>query len=153
MIVLKLFTHSLKFPLVVVESLSCVQLFATPWTTECQDSLSFTISQTLLKFMSIEGLVPSNHLIFCHPLLFLSSIFSSIRVFSNKSAFCITCPKYWSFSISPSSEYSGLISFKIDWFDLLTVQGTSGIFSSTKVQKHQFFGVLPSLRSMSHNWM
>ena len=114
MIVLKLFTHSLKFPLVVVESLSCVQLFATPWTTECQDSLSFTISQTLLKFMSIEGLIPSNHLIFCHPLLFLSSIFSSIRVFSNKSAFCITCPKYWSFSISPSSEYSGLISFKID---------------------------------------
>ena len=110
--------------IVVFHLLSHVWLFVTPWTGAPQDPLYSTISQTLLKFMSIEGLVPSNHLIFCHPLLFLSSIFSSIRVFSNKSAFCITCPKYWSFSISPSSEYSGLISFRINWFDLLAVQGT-----------------------------
>ena len=124
MIVLKLFTHSFIISFFVVESLSCVPLFVTPWTIARQDSLSFIISQTLLKFMPIEVLVPSNHLIFCHPLLFLSSTFSSIRVFPSKSALCTTCPKYWSFSISPSSEYSGLNSFRIDWFDLLAVQGT-----------------------------
>ena len=111
--------------LVVVQSLSHVQLFATLWTTACQASLSFTIFQTLLKLVSIE-LVISNYLILCHPLLFLPSVFPSIRVFSNEVALQISWPKYWSFSfsISPSNEYSGLISFRIDWFDLLAVQGT-----------------------------
>ena len=98
----------------------------TPWTAACQDSLSITNSRSLLKLMSIESVTPSNHLIFCHPLLFSPSIFASIRVFSNESALCISWPKYWSFSfsISPSSEYSGLISFRMDWLDLLAVQGT-----------------------------
>ena len=106
-----------------VQVLSRVPLFATPWTAACQASLSFGISHSLLKLMSIESAMPSNHPIFCHPLL-LPSVFPSI--FSNDSAPCITWPKYWSFSfsISPSSEYSGLISFRIDWFDLLVVQGT-----------------------------
>ena len=89
-----------------------------------QASLSFTISQSLLKLMSIESMMPSNHLILCHPLLLLPSIFPSIRIFSNESALCLRWPKYWSVSISPSNEYSGLISFRIDWFDLLAVQGT-----------------------------
>ena len=98
----------------------------TPWTAAHQASLSFTISQSLLKPMSIELMMPSNHLVLCHPLLLLPSIFPSIRVFSIKLALCIRWPKYWrfSFSISPSSEYSGLISFRIDWLDLLAVQGT-----------------------------
>ena len=111
--------------LVVVQSLSHVQLFTTPWTTVRQASLSFSISQSLLKFMSIESVMPSNHLVLCHPLLLLPLIFPSIRVFSNESVLCIRWPKYWSFSfsISPSKEYSGLISFRIDWFDLLAVQG------------------------------
>ena len=114
-----------KYPLevvVVVQSLSHVRLFATPRTATHQASLSFTISLRLLKLMSIESVMPSNHLILCHPLLLLSSIFPSIRAFSNKSALCVKWPKYWSFkfSISPSNEYSGLISFRIDWFDLLT---------------------------------
>ena len=108
---------------VVVQSLSHVRLFATPWTRVCQASLSFTISWSLLKLMSIESIMPSNHLILCNPLL-LPSIFSSIRVFSNELALCIRWPKYWNFSISPSSEYSELISFRINWFDLLAVQGT-----------------------------
>ena len=101
-------------------------LFATPWTAAHQAPLSFTISQSLLKFMSTESVMLSNHLILCHPLLLLPSIFSSIRVFSNESALCIRWPKYWgfSFSISPSSEYSGYIFFRIDWFDLLAVPGT-----------------------------
>ena len=108
-----------------VHLLSPVQLFATAWTAACQASLSNINSQSLLKLMSIESEIPSNHLIFCHPLL-LPSIFPSIRVFSSKSVLCIWWPKYWSFSlsISPSSEYSGLISFRMDWFDLLAVQGT-----------------------------
>ena len=99
---------------------------ATPWTAAQQASLSFTISQSLLKLMSIESVMPSNHLILCHPLLLLSSIFPHIRLFSSESALCIKWAKYWSlsFSISPSSEYSGLISFRIDWFGLLAVQGT-----------------------------
>ena len=110
----------------VVQSLSRVWLFATPWTIAHQASLSFTISCSLLKFMSIESKMPSDHLILCGPLLLLPSIFPSIRVFSNELTLPIRWPKYWSFSfsISPSSEYSGLISFRIDWFDLLTVQGT-----------------------------
>ena len=107
----------------VVQSLSCVQHFATQWTTACQASLSFTISQSLLKLMSIETVMPSNHLILCRPLLPLS-IFPSIRVFSNESALYIRWSKYWSFSISPSNEYSGLISIRIHWFDLLAVQET-----------------------------
>ena len=108
-----------------VQLLSCVQLFATPWTAACQASLSITNSRNLPKLMSIESVMPSNHLIFCHPLL-PPSIFPSIRVFSNKSALCITWPKYWSFSfnISPSNEHPGLISFRMDWLDLLAVAGT-----------------------------
>ena len=109
-----------------VQSLSRVWLFATPWTAACQASLSIIKSQSLPKLMSIESVMLSNHLILCHPLLLLPSIFPSIRVFSNESVLCIKWPKYWSFSfsISPASEYSGLISFRIDWLDLLAVQGT-----------------------------
>ena len=108
-----------------VQSLSCIRLFATPWTAACQASLSITKSHSLLKLISTESVMQSNHLILCRPLL-LPSIFPSIRVFSSESALRIKWPKYWSFSfgISPSSEYSGLISFRIDWFDLLAVQGT-----------------------------
>ena len=108
---------------VVVQLLSRVQLFGTPWTAACQASLSFTASWSLFKLTSIELVMPSNHLILCLPLLLLSSIFPSIRVFSNALALHIRGPSF-SFSISPSNEYSGLISFRIDWFDLLAVQGT-----------------------------
>ena len=106
--------------------LSCVQLFATRWTAVRQASLSITNSQSLLKLMSIESVMPSNYLILCRPLLFQPSIFPSIRVFSSESVLRIRWPKYWnfSFSISPSNEYSGLISFRIDWLNLLAVQGT-----------------------------
>ena len=106
--------------------LDCVQLFATPWTAACQTSVSFINSQSLLKLKSIGSEMPSNHLILCRPLLLLPSVFPSIRVFSNGLVLCIRWPKDWSFSftISPSSEYSGLSSFRIDWFDLLAVQGT-----------------------------
>ena len=109
----------------VVHSLNCVQLFVTSWTTAHRASPSFTISQSWLKLMSIESVMPSNHLIPCHPLLLLPSIFPSIRVFSKESGFCIRWQKYWSFSfhISPSNDYSGLISFRMDWLDLLEVQG------------------------------
>ena len=109
-----------------VQSLSCVRLFATPWIAARQVSLSITKSQSLLKLMSIESVIPSNHLILCCLLLLLPSIFPSIRVFSNESALRIRWPKCWSFSlnISPSNEYSGLISFRMDWLDLLAVQGT-----------------------------
>ena len=109
-----------------VQSLSRVWLFATPWTSAHQASLSITNSQSLLKLMSIKSVTPSNHPILCYPLLLLPSIFPSIRVFSSESVLCIWWPKYWSFSfsISPSNEYSGLISFRIDWLDLRTVQGT-----------------------------
>ena len=108
------------------QSLSCVRLFASPRTAACQASLSITISWSLLKLMSIQSVMPSNHLIFCCPLLLLLSIFPSIRVFSSESALHIRWPKYWSFSFSirPSNEYSGLISFRMDWFGLLAVQGT-----------------------------
>ena len=109
-----------------VQLLSGVRLFVTPWTAARQSSLFITNSEILLKLMSIESVMPSNHLILCRPLLLLPSIFPSIRVFSNESVLRIRWPKYWSFSfsISPSNEYSGLISFRIDWFDLLVVQGT-----------------------------
>ena len=111
---------------VVVQALSRVQLFATPWTAACQASLSFTISWSLLKLILIKSVTLSNHLVFCLPLLLLLSIFPSIRVFSSEPALCIRWPKYWNFgfSISPSNEYSRLISFRSDWFDLLAVQGT-----------------------------
>ena len=107
-----------------VQSLSRVQLFATPWTAAHQASLSLTNSWNLPKLMSIESVMPSNHLILCHPLLLPPSIFPSVRVFSNESALLIRLPEYWSFSISPSNEYSGLISFRMDWLDLLAAQGT-----------------------------
>ena len=107
-----------------VQQLSHVRFFVTPWTTARQASLSITNSWSLLRLMSIESVMPSNHLILCCPLLLLPPIPPSIRVFSNESALCIRWPKYCSFSISPSNEYSGLISFRIDWFDLLAVRGT-----------------------------
>ena len=118
----QLFLHSFSQ---TVQSLSCVLLFETPWIAARQASLSISNSRSLPKLMSIESVMPSNHLILCHPLL-LPSIFPSIRVFSNESALRIRWPKYWSFSfnISPSNEYSGLISFRMDWLDLLAVQGT-----------------------------
>ena len=108
------------------QSLGRVRIFVTLWSAERQASLSITNSSGLLKLMSIESVMPSNHLILCHPLLPLPSIFPSISVFSNESVLRIRCPKYWSFSfsISPSNEYSGLISFRMDWFNLLAIQGT-----------------------------
>ena len=133
---------------VVVWSPSRVWLSATPWTAAHQASLSFTVSWSLLKFMSIPLVLPSNHLILWCPLFLLPSIFLRFTVFSNDLALHIKWPKYWSFifSISPSNEYSGLISLKIDWFDL-AVQ----VFSSTTVQRHCLFGSLPSLPSGFHN--
>ena len=114
---------------------------------DCQASLSITSSWRLLKFMSVELVIPSNHLIFCCCLLLLPSIFPSIRVFSSESVLPIRWPKYWnfSFSISPSNDYSGLMSLRIDWFDLLAVQGTLKVFSNTTVQKHQFIDAQLSL--------
>ena len=110
----------------ILVQLGHVQLFATPWIAACQASLCITNSWSLLKLMSIQLVMPSNHIILCHHLLLLPSIFSSIRVFSSESVLCIRWPEYWSFSfsISPSNEYSGLISFRMDWLDLLAVQGT-----------------------------
>ena len=135
-----------------VQSFSCVRLFATPWTAACQVSLSITNSWSLPKLMSTESVISSNHLILCHPLLLLPSIFPSIRVFSNESAFWIRWPKYWSFSfnISLSNEHPGLISFRLDWLDLLAVQWTLKSLSNTTFKKHQFFGAQPSLQSKSH---
>ena len=120
---------------------SVAQSCPTSWIAGHQASLSITNSQSLLKLMSIESVMPSNHLILCHPLLLLPSIFLNIRVFSNESALCIRRPKYWSFifRISPSNEYSVLISFRIGWFDLLAVQGTLNSSHNTTVPKHQFF--------------
>ena len=107
-----------------VQLLSHVQLFATPWTAACQASLSITNSQSLLKFISVESVMPANHLIFCCPLLLPPSIFPSVRVFSNELALHIRWQKYWNFSISPSNEYSELISFRMDCLELLEPQGT-----------------------------
>jgi len=139
---------------IVVQSLNCVQPFATPWTAAHQAPLSFTFSQNLLKFMSIESVKLSNHLILCRPLLFPPSIFPNIRVFSSESALHIRWPKFWSFSfsISPSNEFSELISFRMDWFDLLEVQRAlkNQVISSTTIWKHQFLGAQPSLWSNSH---
>ena len=129
-----------------------LQLFVTPWTAARQASQSFTISWSLLKLMSIELVMTSNHLILCHPLLLLPSLFPSIRVFSSELVLHIRWPKYWSFSfgISPSSECSELISFRIDWFYLLPSKGLSRLFSNITVQRHQFFGTQPSLWSNSY---
>ena len=131
---------------IVVQLLSCVRLFATPWTVACQASLSFTISQSLLKLM------PSNHFILCRPLLLLPSVFPSIRVFSNELVHCIRWPKYWSFSFSnsPSNEYSGMISSRMNCVLSLQSKGLSGVFSNSLFQKHQFFISQLSLWSNSH---
>ena len=128
----------------VVQPLSCVRPFGTPWTAACQASLSSTI---LLEFAQIHvhWVSDANHLILCHPLLLLPSMFPSSRVFSGELAVCITWPKYWSFSNSPSNDYSRLISFRIDWFDLLAVQGTRRVFSSITIGKCKFFGAQLSL--------
>ena len=137
--------HPLSFSIVQFSSvklLSHDRLFATPWTEAHQASLSITNSQSLLKLMSIELVMPSNHLILCRPLLLLPPIPPSIRVFSNESALRMRWPKYWSFSfsVSPSKEYLGLISFRMEWLDLRAVQG----------QKHQFFGAQLSSQSNFH---
>ena len=132
--------RSMLFNISSVQSLSCVQLFVTPWTTAHHASLFFTNSWSSLTLTSIESVMPSNHLILCHSLLLLPSIFPSIRVFSNESVLHIRWPKYrsFSFSISPSNEYSGLISSRIDRLDLLAVQGLSRVLSNITVQKHEF---------------
>ena len=125
---------------------------ATPWAAARQASLSITNSQSLFKLLPIKLVMPLNHLILCHPIL-LPSIFPNIKVFSNESVLRIRWPKYWSFSfsISPSNEYSGLISFRMDWLDLLAVQGLSRVLSNTTVQKHQFLSVQLSSQSNSHS--
>ena len=135
-----------------VQSLNRIWVFATPWTAACQASLFITDSQSSPKLMSIELVMPSRHLILCCPLLLLPPIPPSIRVFSNESTLRMRWPKYWSFSfgLSPSKEHPGLISFRMDWLDLLAVQGTSRVFSNTTVQKHQFFGTQLSSQSNSH---
>ena len=139
----------------LVESLSCVQLFVTPWTVVHQAYLSITNSQRLLKLMSIELVMPSNHLILCCPLLLLPSTFPSLRVFSNESVLCIKWPKYWSFSfsISPSSEYSGLISFTMDWLDLLVVRGTLKSLFQHHSSKAQLWCSAFFIVQLSHPYM
>ena len=139
-----------------VQSLSCVQLFVTPWTAAHQASLSITNSWRIPKLTSIESVMPSNHLIFCRPLLLLPSIFPSIRVYSNESALPIRWPKYWSFgfNISPSNEYSGLISFRMDWLDLLAAQGTLKSLlqhhnSKVSILQHWAFFIV----QLSHRYM
>ena len=129
-----------------VQSLSCVGVFVTPWTAARQAPLSITNSWSLLKLMSIDSVMPSNHLILCCPLL-PPSIFPSIRVFSNDSVLRIGWPKDWSFSfsISPSKEIPGLISFRMDWLVSQESKGLSRVFSNTTIQKHQFFGAQLSL--------
>ena len=138
-----------------VQLLSCVPLFATPWTAAHQASLSITNSQSLFKLMSIESVMPSNHLILCHSLL-PPSIFPSIRLFSNESALCIRWPKYWSFSfsISPSNEYSGLISLGMDWLDLFAVQGTLKSLLQFKSINSSVLSFLhsPTLTSIHDYW-
>ena len=136
---------------IVVQSLSHDWLFATPCTAACQASLSFTVSQSFLKLTSIELVMLSNHLILCHPFLLLPSIFPSVRVFSNESALWIR----YSFGSSPFNEYSGLISLRMDWLDLLAVQGTLKSLLQHHNSKHQFFGTCPSLWSNCpiHTWL
>ena len=152
----KIVTGSSTVQFSSVQSLSRVRLFATPQTATRQASLSITSSQSLLKLMSFVLVMPSSHLILCHPLsshlilcspLLLPLIFPSNRAFSSEPVLRIRWPNYWnfSFSISPSNQYSGLISFRMDWLDLLVSKGLLGVFSNTKVQKHQFFGTQLSL--------
>ena len=150
MIILKYFT------LVSVQSHSYVRLFVTPWTAARQASLSITNSQSLLKLMSIESMMPSKHLILCHRLFFLPSIFPSVRFFSKESALHIRWPKYWSFSfsISPSNKYSGLISLRMDWLDLLAVQRTLKSLlqhhsSKASILQHSAFFIV----QLSHPYM
>ena len=136
------------------QSLSHVQLFATPRTSARQASLSITNSQSLLKLMSVESVMPSNHLILCHPILLSPSVFPSIRVFSSKLFLRIRWPKYWSFSFSPSNEYSALISFRIDWLDLLAIQGTRKSLlqhhsSKAPILRHSAF----LIAQLSHQYM
>ena len=130
---------------VMVQSLSCLQLFLTPWIAAWQSSPSFTVSQNLLKLISIETVMPSNYLILWGHLLFLLSIYTSIRVFSSELALCIRWPNYWSFSISPSNEYSVLISLGLTGWISLWSKGLSRVFSNNTVQKHQFFSTQHSL--------
>ena len=140
----------------VMMSLRRVRLYSTPWTAACQATLSFTVSQSLLNLMSIELVMPSNHLILCRPLLLLPPVFPSIRVFSYESALCIRWHKYWrfSFSFSPSNGYSGLISFRMDWFDLLAAQETLKSLlqhrssKASVIQRSAFFWV-----QLSHPYM
>ena len=135
---------------VVIVQLLGVSDSVTPWTAVCQTFLSFTVSRSLLRLTSIESVMPSNHLILCHPLLLLPSVFPSIRVFSNELALHIRWPKYWNFSTSPSSVYSGLIFFRIDWFDLLAVHRILKLLLRHYIWKHWFFCAQPSLWSNSH---
>ena len=142
-----------------VQSLSRVWLFVTPWITACQVSLSITNSQSLLKLMSIESVMPSSHLILCHHLLLLPPIPPSIKVFSSESAVHMKCLKYWSFifSISPSNEHPGLISFRLDWLDLLAVQGTLKSLlqhhsSKASILGHSAFFTVPTLTSIHDHW-
>ena len=133
---------------------SCVQVFVTPWTAVHQASLSITNSRSLPKLMSIKSVMTSNHLILCHPLLLLPSIFPSIRVFSSESVLCIRWPNYWNFSISPSNEYSGLTSFRMDWLNLLTLQGTHKSYlqhhsSKASILQHSAFFMV----QLSHPYM
>ena len=134
-----------------VQSLSRVRHFVTPWIAACQASLSITIFWSSLRLTSIESAMPSSHLILCHPLL-LPPIPPSIRVFSNESTLLMRWPKYWSFSFSiiPSKEIPGLISFRMDWLESLQSKGLSRVFSNTTLQKHQFFSTQPSSQSNSH---
>ena len=142
-----------------VQSLGCVQLFATAWTAAHQASLSITNSGSSLKLMFIVSVRPSNHLILCRPLLLLPSIFPSIRVFSNESVLCIRWPKYWSFTfnINPSNEYSGLLSFRMDWLDLLAVWGTLKSLlqhhsSKASILRCSAFFYSPTLTSIHDHW-
>ena len=140
-------------PYTIVQfSCSVMSDSVTPWSEACRASWSITNSLSLFKLMSIALVMPSNYLILCRPHLLPPSVFPSIRVFSNKLVLCISWPKYWSFSfsISPSNEFSGLIYFRIDLLDLLAVQETLRVFSNTTVQKHQVFGAQLSLESNSH---
>ena len=134
------------------QSLSHIGLFATPWITARQTSLSIKNSRSSLKFMSVQSVMPSGHLLLCHPLLFLPSIPPSIRVFSSESTLCMRWPNYWSFSfsISPSNEHPGLTSFRMDCWITLQSKGLTRVFSNTAVQNHQFFGAQLSSQSNSH---
>ena len=154
MSVIKVLCCSVQFS--TIQSLSHVWLFATPWITARQASLSIINSQSSLKLMSIESVMPFSHLILCHLRLFLPRIPPSIMVFSNESTLHTRGPEYWSFSlsISPSNEHPGLISFRMDWWASLQSKALSRVFSNTTVQKHQFFGAQPSSQSNSdiHTW-